>query len=307
VLTEFKTPSPVQELKSNLYTKFGLRVYLKRDDQIHPIVSGNKWRKLKHSIQFAVDNKLTGVVTFGGAFSNHLHATAYACKSYDLSCVAIIRGEYADEKNPTLSDIQEQGTHLIKVSREEYRFRNDLLYLEVLKEKYPNYLIVPEGGRTELGIVGVGEIWKEFEMQPDHIFVPVGSSTTLCGLLVNQAKSSQVHLHGIACVKDNKLIKRVQEIRPGLYGVSYYDQFTQGGFAKVNPSLIQFINDFKTEHGVQLEPIYTAKMFMAFHELIEEDRFVAGQKIVLIHTGGLQGIRGHNLRYENRPELCIEV
>lgn len=306
-MSSFKIPSPVQELKSDLYSRFDLQVFVKRDDLIHPIISGNKWRKLKHSIQHAIDHEFKGVVTFGGAFSNHLHATAFACKQYGLSCIAIIRGEYVDLTNPTLSDIIEQGAHLIQVSREEYRQRNDQDYLEKLQLEYPDYLIIPEGGRSEEGMKGVSEIWNELTIHPDHIMVPVGSSTTLCGLMVGKSLTDKVRLHGIACVKDKSLLQRIKEQISSFNDITYHDQYAQGGFAKVNPKLIQFINQFKKDHNIQLDPIYTSKMFMAFHDLIMQETFKPKSIIMLIHTGGLQGIRGHNKRYQDRPELQIEL
>ena len=307
MLSLFKLPSPVQEIKSDLYSRFDLKVFLKRDDLIHPIVSGNKWRKLKYSIQYALKHEMKGVLTFGGAFSNHLHATAYACHYYNLSSISIIRGEYADVNNPTLSDVIEQGTHLIHVSREEYRLRNDPKYIEQLQNKYPEYLIIPEGGRSEHGMKGVGEIWNELTLEFDHIIVPVGSSTTLCGLILNKPSKSSTRLHGVACVKDKSLMKRIMDLNSKSAHTVYHDQYVQGGFAKVNAKLIHFINQFKKDHNIQLDPIYTAKMFMAFHDMIDQEYFDPGSFILLVHTGGLQGIRGHNRRYQEKLDLQINT
>ena len=301
----FQLPSPTQEIKLPLYQNSGLKVYIKRDDLIHPTVSGNKWRKLKWFIQYALDNNYEGVLSFGGAYSNHLHATAYACKHFQLKCKAVLRGELIDETNPTLKDIIEQGAKLLPVSREVYRMRNDTNYLKQLSLDHPGFLILPEGGYSDLGKKGVSEIWDELTYDIDHMIVPVGSATTFAGLINSRPKSINTQLHGILSVKDKSLKERLGHLNTEEQPVSLYDQYTRGGFAKVDSELILFINQFKEQTAIQLEPIYTAKMFLAFHQMIDTKKFQNGETVLLVHTGGLQGIRGHNLRYADQAELLI--
>lgn len=297
-------PSPVQRIDIDLYREKNLEVYIKREDLIHPEVSGNKWRKLKYNIEQAKkENK--GILTFGGAFSNHIYATAHAARYFGLPCIGLIRGKYVDLNNPSLSAVRAVGMQLELLSREEYGKKEEEDFLEVLQKKYPDYLIIPEGGNNAKAIEGLKELGKEINdlaFTPDLILVPAGTASTARGLLRSIPKQSQLLV--FSSLKGDFLNDRL--VLEENENWILQTEFHFGGYACVNADLINTINTFKTQTGIPLDPIYTAKMLYGFHALLERGAIEANSKILLIHTGGLQGILGHNIKYQAQEELRIQ-
>jgi len=288
--------SQLEIISHPLFEKHQLIVSIKRDDNIHPIISGNKWRKLKFNLHFAKANNYAGIISFGGSFSNHIHALAFACQQQKLKSIGIIRGESAYESNYTLSMAQQWGMKLSFVDRKTYRLRDDANYLNDLQRKYPDYLIVPEGGSNKLALAGVGEVITELNQQCefDTLLTPVGSGGTLAGLI--QADKNQHKLLGISVLKeDGYLAEQVIDL---LGNGSHFDnwkilsEFYRGGYAKFSKEDEQRITNFNLQTGYVFEPVYSGKMILAFLDLIERNYFSKGERIVLLHTGGLQGIGG---------------
>jgi len=290
------TESRLQKIGHPLFEKYQLTVSIKRDDCIHPIISGNKWRKLKFNLHYAKAQQYTGVLSFGGSFSNHIHALAYACQQQNLKSVAIIRGEKEYASNFTLTMAQKWGMELNFVDRKTYRLRENKDYIAELQLAYPDYLIVPEGGSNALALTGVGEIITELNHQCefDTLLTPVGSGGTLAGLI--KADKNQHNLLGISVLKQDGYLK--DQVNSLLGHSSNYSnwqvlpEFHRGGYAKFSKEDVQKILSFNQQTGFIFEPVYSGKMILALLDLIEQGYFPSGHRIVLLHTGGLQGLGG---------------
>ena len=264
-------------------------LWILRDDLIHPEVSGNKWRKLKYFIEEAQKSK-QGILTFGGAFSNHIAATAAASKLFNLPCIGIIRGEKAYQFNKTLTKAQENGMILEFVSRSFYADR-EKMYL-YYQEKYPNYLVIPEGGSGFLGEKGASEIVKNLAFQPDYFVLAVGTGTTLRGIL-HQIKEDQkvVGIPILAKSYQARLLKEIEQKEPFFNPkkLLWCEDYHFGGYAKYSPSLLAFQQEILQKYEIPLDHVYTAKMFYATLDLISKHFFEEKKEILMIHTGGLQG------------------
>ena len=287
-------PTPLQELTDEIITKAGIRLFIKRDDLIHPTVSGNKWRKLKYNLQQARTENATTLLTFGGAYSNHLYATAAAGNALGLKTIGIVRGEdYHGNLTSTLLFCQEQNMKLHFVSRQEYRERNNPEYLAELGIKFGKPYLIPEGGTSELALKGVEEMTFEVENElnrkPDFYAVAVGTGGTAAGIL-----SSGSDVLAFSALKGGSFLKA--DIEKLLTGNDYagnlqlFTEYHFGGYAKWTPELITFMTEFKQNHNIQLEQVYTAKMFFGLYDLIKQDFFKKDTIIVAVHTGGLQGL-----------------
>ena len=291
------TSSPLQAIQHPLFTKHNLNVQIKRDDLIHPIISGNKWRKLKFNLNSAQAQNFSGVLSFGGSYSNHIHALAFACFQKKLPCRGIIRGESQYADNATLSQAKHWGMALTFVDRKTYRLRQDPDHLDQLQAVYPDYFIIPEGGSNPLALPGVGEVIDELNSQTDFdtLITPTGSGGTLAGLIT--ADKNQHNLLGVAVLKQSDYLqKEVSKLLPQ-NALSYNNwqilsEFHRGGYAKFNQQDCQRILAFSQTSGIPFEPVYSGKMLLALLDLIEQGYFPAGHKIVLLHTGGLQGLAG---------------
>lgn len=289
--------SILQEIK--LGSRFrNVRLLVKRDDLIHPEVSGNKWRKLKYNIELVLFQKKDGILTFGGAYSNHLLATAAACKKAGLRSIGIVRGEELNiDSNENLKRCSELGMDLKFISREEYDSRNEKAAQETWKEEYPFYLLVPEGGANYYGMVGCQEILKELPAEIDHLFVAQGTTTTSCGLLVGIGENTRLHvvpaLKGFDAKAEMKkqlfpFLIDEETIQEHLNRVEVHSEAHFGGYGKWNEELLDFIVNCKTEYDLPLDKIYTGKAFYALMEWLKQQNFETLQTIVFIHTGGLQ-------------------
>ncbi len=277
----------IQQIESSLTKEKQVNWKVLRLDLIDEITGGNKLFKLKYNLQEA---KKTGlpVLTFGGAFSNHIIATAKACSINTISCIGIIRGEKPTELNHVLKAAEEFGMKLHFVSREEYRRRGDAGYQNELQNKFGQHLIIPEGGGNKIGVKGCMEILKPIEEEFDFIFTPVGSSGTLAGLAL--AAPSKTKVIGIAVLKgENYLEQSVKDLigkkHATHWSINHHYHF--GGYANWNNELMEFINKFKSLNGIQLEQIYSGKLFFAVNDLLKNNFFPAESKIMCLHTGGL--------------------
>ncbi|AOW77484.1 cysteine desulfhydrase [Colwellia sp. PAMC 20917] len=291
-----KTESPLQKVTHPLFERHQLSVSIKRDDVIHPIISGNKWRKLKFNLRHAQAHNYIGVISFGGSFSNHIHALAFACHQQGLKSIGIIRGEKEYASNFTLSMAQRWGMKLHFVDRKSYRLRENKEYLAQLQLTYPDYLIVPEGGSNTLALAGVGEVITELNQQCefDTLVTPVGSGGTLAGLI--KADNNQHNLLGIAVLKqDGYLTEQVNSLLGDNLHFNNWQimpEFHRGGYAKFNKEDAEKILSFSQQTGLIFEPVYSGKMILALLDLIDQQYFPKGHRLVLLHTGGLQGIGG---------------
>ncbi|MNJ84504.1 D-cysteine desulfhydrase [compost metagenome] len=288
--------SILQEI--NLGSGFrNVRLLVKRDDLIHSEVSGNKWRKLKYNIELVQFQKKDGILTFGGAYSNHLLATAAACHLAGLKSIGIVRGEELNENsNENLRRCSELGMELKFVSREEYDSRNEKISQETWKEEYPFYLLIPEGGSNYYGMVGCQEIWKELPERVDHLFVAQGTTTTSCGLLVGGSEHTEIHVVPVLKGFDSKAEMKKQlfpflvdeeTIIENLNRVVVHGESHFGGYGKWNDELLDFIGFCQKEYDLPLDKIYTGKAFYALMEWLKLQDFPTPQTIVFIHTGGL--------------------
>ncbi|WP_264522984.1 1-aminocyclopropane-1-carboxylate deaminase/D-cysteine desulfhydrase [Flavobacterium sp. N502536] len=273
---------------------------IKREDLIHPFVSGNKFRKLKYNLlQAKAENKKT-LLTFGGAFSNHIAAVAYAGKEQGFRTIGVIRGEELLDKieeNPTLKFAQENGMQFEFVTREEYRLKNENAFIEKLKDKFGDFYLVPEGGTNEWAVKGCEEILTEEDARFDFVCCAVGTGGTIAGL-INSALPHQKIL-GFPALKGDFLTDEIR-IFAQKDNWNLISDYHFGGYGKVNLELIEFINAFFEENKVPLDPIYTGKMVFGVIDLIHKNYFPAHSRILLIHTGGLQGIEGMNIKLKQK-------
>lgn len=286
-----------------------ISVTIKREDLIHPIVSGNKFRKLKYNLlQAKAENKKT-LLTFGGAFSNHIAAVAFAAKENGFQSIGIIRGDELRDKitqNPTLKFAQECGMQFEFVSREAYRLKNESSFLDNLKQQFGDFFLIPEGGTNALAIKGCEEILTAEDHEFDYICCAVGTGGTISGI-INSALPHQKVL-GFPALKGDFL---QDEIRIFVQNKNWelITDYHFGGYGKVNEDLVHFINQFYTDNQIPLDPIYTGKMVFGVIDLIQKNYFPAQSNILLIHTGGLQGIQGMNEKLKNKqlPTIAIDV
>lgn len=284
-----------------------MKLYIKRKDQLHPYVSGNKFRKLKYNLLEAKNQGYNTLLTFGGAFSNHISAVSYAAKEFGFQSIGVIRGEELHDKiseNATLSFAQANGMQLEFVSREDYRQKDSESYIEKLRQKFGDFYLVPEGGTNELAVKGCEEILTEEDDFFDYICCAVGTGGTISGI-INSSKSHQKVL-GFPALKgdflDSEIKKFTQKENWELITAYHF-----GGYAKINEELISFINKFRDKTHISLDPVYTGKMCFGVFDLIRKGYFEKDANILLIHTGGLQGIAGMNekLKKQNLPLIHV--
>ncbi|WP_374175149.1 1-aminocyclopropane-1-carboxylate deaminase/D-cysteine desulfhydrase [Flavobacterium tructae] len=278
----------------------GIKLTIKREDLIHPFVSGNKFRKLKYNLLQAKIEHQETLLTFGGAFSNHIAAVAYAGKEKGFRTIGIIRGEELFDKieeNPTLKFAQENGMQFEFVTREEYRHKNEDSFIEKLKDKFGDFYLVPEGGTNELAVKGCEEILTKEDAGFDFVCCAVGTGGTISGL-INSALPHQKIL-GFPALKGDFLTDEIR-IFAKKDNWDLISDYHFGGYGKVNLELIEFINTFFEETKVPLDPIYTGKMIFGVIDLIHKNYFPEHSRILLLHTGGLQGIEGMNIKLKQK-------
>ena len=284
-----------------------VKLFIRREDLIHPFVSGNKFRKLKYNLLEAKNQKKTTLLTFGGAFSNHIAATAFAGMQNGFKTIGIIRGDELASKineNPTLKFAQENGMVFEFVSREAYRLKKSCDFMENLKNNYGDFYVIPEGGTNDLAIKGCEEILKEEDSFFDYICSSIGTGGTISGI-INSALPHQKVL-GFPSLKGDFLQKDIRKFADKENWTLISD-YHFGGYGKVSIELIEFINSFYQENDIPLDPIYTGKMVFGVIDLIHQGYFPENSKILMIHTGGLQGIEGMNLKLKSKNLPLIQV
>lgn len=289
----------------------GVSVFLKREDLLHPEVSGNKFRKLKYNIAEATSQKKETLLSFGGAFSNHIAATAAAGKLSGLKTIGVIRGEELGDdlektlhENSTLKFAATCGMKFHFISRIAYREKASKAFLEQLQEKFGDFYLVPEGGTNELAVKGCEEILTAEDINFDVICCAVGTGGTISGLINASAEHQQIL--GFPALKGDFL-------KPDIEGYckknnwKIIPDYHFGGYAKVDAELIHFMNDFRSKYGVLLDPVYTGKMMFGIFDLLERGYFLKNTRILAIHTGGLQGVSGMNslLKKKNLPPILM--
>ena len=266
-----------------------IKISIKRLDCIHPQISGNKFFKLKYNLLEAQRLGYRQLLTFGGAYSNHIAATAYAAQYFGFDCIGIIRGEELANKplNSTLRLAQENGMQLQFVSREIYRQKQEATFLAHLKMQFPDAYIIPEGGSNALAVQGCQAILSEQDLvNYDVICAAVGTGGTLAGII--NASSDTQQILGFSALKGDFLNAEVQQYT-AKQNWKIIDDYCCGGYAKTTAELRSFIDDFEQQYGIPLEPIYTGKMLYGLIDLLKKNYFQAGTRVLVIHSGGLQG------------------
>jgi len=268
----------------------GIQLHLKRTDLIHASISGNKFHKLKYNLIEAKAQGATTLLTFGGAYSNHIAAVAAAGKECGFETIGIIRGEELNDKihdNPTLRQAQDNGMQLHFISRSDYRRKAYAEFIEQLKSTYGTFYLIPEGGTNQLAVQGCEEILTEQDKHDfDFVCCAVGTGGTIAGIINSSSEKQKVL--GFSALKGDFLFDEIKQWTTR----SHWDlclDYHFGGYAKTSPELLEFIQNFQQQTNIELEPIYTGKMLFGIFDLIERGYFPANSKILAIHTGGLQG------------------
>lgn len=299
--------TPVQEVNDSKLKDSGIRLLIKRDDLIHEHISGNKWRKLKYNLREAAEQNQHTLLTFGGAYSNHIAATAFAAQKAGFSSIGVIRGE-DDPTNPTLKFAREHGMQLLFVSREDYRkitrvgAYGDTPLLHELEDKFGRFFLIPEGGANGLGVRGCAEILREVDEDFDVVCCAAGTGTTIAGLALGMSvrayRDTPVLVFpalkggGFLAGEVERLITASRLRTPSTINCQLITDYHFGGYAKMKPELLEFIHGFQDRTGIPLDPIYTGKMMYGIYDMIRSGKFERGTTILAIHTGGLQGWQG---------------
>ena len=301
-----KQPLKIENVGHRDAIAAGVNLLMARADQIHPLASGNKFYKLKPHIEYAKANGINQLISFGGAYSNHIHALAMMANEYEFESVGIIRGEQEYANNPTLTAVRKAGMKLEFITRKEYKVRNDEKYLANLQKRYPHALIIPEGGSSQLAISGCSELAKDINAKTindknnysDILAIASGTGASFAGLVCGLEESQQAisyavlkdpSLEGrIASFIDKEVIKG-ENIKSSNYSI---EQADYGGYAKFDDEHLAFILDWLEQTGILLDPIYTSKMCRRLVEQISSGQFKQGTSITMVHSGGLQGWLG---------------
>jgi 1-aminocyclopropane-1-carboxylate deaminase len=288
-------PSPIELFRPDWPGAENVSIHIKRDDKIHSIISGNKWRKLQ-GVFTSQDPLPQHIVSFGGAYSNHLHALAYCCAQLSIPLTAIVRGYAEQALSPTLKDLIRWNADIRFVDRMEYRRREDADYLTYLAQQYPQALIIPEGGSQQQALTGMAQLLDEVKAQCQYQFnylvTPVASGATMAGLV--QYSSPQQTIVGIAMLKgDGYLESLVTRLLPNVHSNNWHinHEYHHGGYAKITAELQEFCSEIKQKYRIPVEPVYSGKVFYALKALLATGYFRANSRILILHTGGLQGQR----------------
>lgn len=296
------SPSPLTLIRRHPGADDGIVLWVKRDDLVHPVVQGNKWRKLHRVIARMQEQRIPGMITFGGPFSNYLHAVALAGQYFGFGTAAIVRGTAADPSNPTLSDVLQAGMDVYPVTKAIYQQKENAPEIRAILDRYPDYLVAPEGGATADGVLGAAEISTEIwsaGLPVERLIVatPAGTGSTAAGILAGLQGRGHVMVfpaayYGVTRASIQALLREA--------GFDGYDNFTlqndyiMGKFARPAPEVIDFARRFEQQNGFPLDPIYTSRMMFGVFDLLARKAFPPGSVIVAVHTGGLQGWRGRS-------------
>lgn len=282
--------SPVHQIKDKLFDERGLSVFIKRDDLIHPIISGNKWRKLKYLLKKAQAENKTHLVTFGGAFSNHLLATAGAAALFGFKATGFVRGD--EVENDMLFMCRMHGMNLIFSDRESYRDKHALFNQHFADDNHAFF--IDEGGASPEAAQGCRELVEELPEYYDHIFCACGTGTMAAGIINGlQAHQLNTQIHCIPVLKGGEFLKEaIDDLLPQARQYHLHTGYHFGGYGKVKPELIDFIKKFVAETGILIDPVYTGKMLYAIYDMTAKGYFEPGSKILAIHSGGIWGLLG---------------
>ncbi|MGB5666485.1 MAG: pyridoxal-phosphate dependent enzyme [Maribacter sp.] len=296
-----------QKVNLPILTKKGISLFIKREDRIHPLISGNKYRKLKYNISKAKNEGFGTLLTFGGAFSNHIVATACAANENGFKSIGIIRGEelaFKWQENPTLALATALGMQLKFIPRNHYKIKHTSIFIDELKAEFNDFYLIPEGGTNDLAVKGCEEILTENDSDFNIVCCSVGTGGTIAGI-INSAYPEQ-HIIGFPALKGDFLKEDICKFANNK-NWELQTKYNFGGYAKMNIELCVFINDFKVKTQIPLDPIYTAKMIYGILDMVKKGEFKPNTKILAIHTGGLQGIAGMNtvLKKKNLPLINL--
>ncbi len=310
--------SPLEVIAEHPGTEAGVALFIKRDDLLHPDIQGNKWRKLAPVLAGVKASRPGGIVTFGGPYSNHLQAVAAAGRVFDIPTIGIVRGQYADLDNPTLSAARHNGMLLVRVSKQDYDTQKHLVEKWVGQD-LSRHLILPEGGSTRLAVEHCAFITREIiaqlqqpTNQPLYICVPAGTGCTAAGIVDGfEGINGQILVFPVVDkgFEPGTLLHLLHDVRlrtpaesAALEGrFSLVREYVFGGFAKRNPLLLAFARAFQQQTGILLDPIYTSKMIFGVYDMLAKGVFPTGSSVVVIHTGGLQGWEGFQERWGEAP------
>jgi 1-aminocyclopropane-1-carboxylate deaminase len=286
--------TPIHELNDPVLGRAGVRLIVKREDLNHPHISGNKWWKLKYNLEEASRLGHQTLLTFGGAFSNHLYATAAAAKELGFRSIGIVRGEETLPLNPTLTFATQSGMLLHYLSREAYREKSDPAFLEEMRKKFGDVYPLPEGGTNDLAVKGCAEFGRSLSTVGfDYLCLPVGTGGTMAG--ITGGLNGQKEVLGISVLKNGDFLREeiatlIKNNFKETYGKwTLLTSYHHGGYARVTKELVGFIKNMKEKHDLPLDPVYTGKLLWAVMEEVKKGTFRRGSTILALHTGGLQG------------------
>jgi len=300
-----KIISEIQTLVLPILRERNITLAIKREDLIHPEISGNKWRKLKYNIQKVKDGNYDSILTFGGAFSNHIAATAAAGHKYGIKTIGLIRGEERLPLNPTLQRARDLGMDIHYISRQDYGLKEDFDYINELRGKHGRFVHVPEGGSNYLGINGCMEILDKTSVAYDLICLPVGTAGTISGIALTLGENQKLigfsALKGVdhlEKIKSNlsQFITEESDLEALMSRIEIVDEQEFGGYAKIDRNLMAFVRAFKETHDILLDPVYTGKMMYMLMQMLSAEKRFEGKSVLAIHTGGIQGIKGFEYR-----------
>lgn len=293
--------------KISIDFKNNIELFIKREDQLHSIISGNKLRKLKYNLEEAKRQNKSCLLTFGGAFSNHVLAVAGAGNEFGFATIGIIRGEELEHKiseNPTLLRAQDLGMKFHFVTRSQYRNKEEVTFLDSLKNKFGDFYLVPEGGTNSFAIKGCEEILTASDKSFfTHITCAVGTGGTISGIINSSIEKQQII--GFSSLKGAFLSDVIRNF-VNKTNWNIIEDYHFGGYGKINDELVSFLNLFYNHTSIPLDPVYTGKMVFGVMDLINKGYFLPNSKILMIHTGGLQGIKGMNFALRNKNRELIQ-
>ncbi len=290
MISHFKVPT-FESIQNDLFSQKQVKVFVLRDDLIHPFISGNKWRKLRYNIEEFQKLKKSYLLTFGGAYSNHIVATAAAGKEFGIKTVGIIRGEELNsESNPALQFAERCGMKLIFITRTDFRKKEDPDFISSLIKsnlnlKMEDVYVLSEGGMGDLAMKGCAEIVEDVPVEFDYICCACGTGTTLAGI-ASSLKENQKAI-GISVLNDEGFLEQNISSWTSATNFQVIHDYDFGGYHKLTKELDDFCRSFYSKHKIEIEPTYTGKLFYALYDLISKDYFKAGTSIVAIHTGGI--------------------
>ncbi len=295
----------MQPLHSALLDAAAVQLRVQREDLIDPELGGNKWHKLKYNLQAAHQQNQHTLLTFGGAYSNHIYATAAAGKRFGFNTIGVIRGEAHHPLNPTLQFASDCHMHLHYLNRNSYRNKHSAEILRALRDRFGEFYLIPEGGSNALAVKGCQEMLLALEHEFDIFCCACGTGATLAGISLGLQPHQQAI--GYAALKDGGFLEReVEQLRcatgaPNNSQWRVEPAYHFGGYAKTSHPLFDFMHNFEQQHGFALDAVYTAKMFYGIFEQIEQGRFPRGSRILALHSGGLQGNAGLTTTHKTRP------